>query len=289
MSIINEIYFKRDPKGIKSDYGKVLIIAGSKKYPGAAFIASKFAELSGVGYVGLSVPNAIYDASVIKTSANVVHELLACDDDFLWNENYAEIIKGYNSILFGNGVNLSASNLSFLASLLNTASSLVIDGTGLGLVAKNVLILNRKITNKVLLTPHIGELKKLLCVDIDSRNPIDYLDKTISFCKNYKVNVLIKSYISILVLEDGTYIESEYRPTPSLSRAGSGDALAGYIAGLLAYVPAKYPYHEVITEADKIIHQAAYQFEFANNQATINSDKLAAALEGVIKNLYKDN
>lgn len=283
MNFFKDIYFNRKPDSIKSDFGKTLIIAGSKKYPGASFIASQFAELAGVGYVALSVPETIYTIAASKVSNNIIYEFFSSGDDFIWSDDYSKVIKGYNSVLFGNGVNDSISNLVFLKNLIATANNLVIDGTGLNIIANNVEILKRDNKNKILLTPHLGELKRLLKIDDCSRNPNDYLLKCKEFCQKYNVNVLIKSYSSILVLENQTFLNSNYAPTPSLARAGSGDALAGYITGLLAYATAKFDYQMVIMEADKAIHEAAMKFSKINSDGTLNSNKLSLALEDLIR------
>lgn len=283
MNFFEDIYFNRKPDSIKSDFGKALIIAGSKKYPGASFIASQFAELAGVGYVALSVPETIYTIAASKVSNNIIYEFFSSGDDFKWSNDYNKVIKGYNSVLFGNGVNDSISNLVFLKNLIATANNLVIDGTGLNIIANNVEILKRDNKNKILLTPHLGELKRLLKIDDCSRNPNDYLLKCKEFCQKYNVNVLIKSYSSILVLENQTFLNSNYVPTPSLARAGSGDALAGYITGLLAYATAKFDYQMVIMGADKAIHEAAMKFSKINSDGTLNSNKLSMALEDLIR------
>lgn len=283
MNFFEDIYFNRKPDSVKSDFGKTLIIAGSKKYPGASFIASQFAELAGVGYVALSVPETIYTIAASKVSNNIIYEFFSSGDDFKWSDDYSKVIKGYNSVLFGNGVNDSISNLVFLKNLIATANNLVIDGTGLNIIANNVEILKRDNKNKILLTPHLGELKRLLKIDDCSRNPNDYLLKCKEFCQKYNVNVLIKSYSSILVLENQTFLNSNYVPTPSLARAGSGDALAGYITGLLAYATTKFDYQMVIMEADKAIHEAAMKFSKINSDGTLNSNKLSLALEDLIR------
>lgn len=283
MNFFKDIYFNRKPDSIKSDFGKTLIIAGSKKYPGASFIASQFAELAGVGYVALSVPETIYTIAASKVSNNIIYEFFSSGDDFKWSDDYNKVIKGYNSVLFGNGVNDSISNLVFLKNLIATANNLVIDGTGLNIIANNVEILKRDNKNKILLTPHLGELKRLLKIDDCSRNPNDYLLKCKEFCQKYNVNVLIKSYSSILVLENQTFLNSNYAPTPSLARAGSGDALAGYITGLLAYATTKFDYQMVIMEADKAIHEAAMKFSKINSDGTLNSNKLSLVLEDLIR------
>ncbi len=281
MKTIKELYFNRNPYSIKSDFGKTLIIAGSKMYPGAAFIAALFAQLSGVGYVALAVPNSIYEAAINNVSFNVIHEIISEDDNFIFNEK----IKKYDSVLFGNGVQINEYNRKFLNELLWHIDNLIIDASGITLLSKNLAMLNRNKENNILLTPHIGELKQLLNLESDSRNPDDYLQLTKDFCLKYKVNILIKSYKSILVMKNGSIYHSEYEPTPALSRAGSGDALAGYIAGLLAYGSRELGYPKLIIYADDLIHQAAYNYSRKNSDGLLNAKALAEALKEEILNI----
>ena len=275
MNAIKKLYFNRNPYSIKNDFGKTLIIAGSKMYPGAAFIATLFAELSGVGYVALAVPNSIYEAAINNVSFNVIHEMISEEDNFIFNQN----IMKYNSVLFGNGVQINDCNTKFLNDLIWQIDNLIIDASGITILSKNLELLNRKRDNNILLTPHIGELKQLLNYESDSRNPDDYLELTKAFCLKYKVNILIKSYKSILIMKNGDVYHSKYEPIPALARAGSGDALAGYIAGLLAYGSKELGYSKLIIYADDLIHQAANNYSRKNSNGLLNAKALAKALK----------
>lgn len=285
MRLVEELYFNRKPDSIKSDYGKALIIGGSKKYPNAPLISSMFCETSGAGYVALSVPQGIYQLAINRLSLNAICEDLGLGDDF--SIDNIDTIKRYDSVLFGNGVNQSLENKAFLTELIKYAKALVIDGTGLSIVAEYPQILARTSHNKILLTPHIGELKRLLKIDSVSRNPKDYLEQTQEFCLKYQVNILIKSNTSILVLEDGTYKESNYPSTPSLARAGSGDALAGFITGLLAYGTKKLSFTDVVLGADLLFHVSALNLSLEYGDGLLTAPLLNSYLIKLIRESKK--
>ena len=78
-SMIRDIYQNRKPDGIKSDFGKVLIIGGSKPYPLSVCIADKFASLSGVGYVSLAVDKSIYQIVASRVSLTSIFEISTRD------------------------------------------------------------------------------------------------------------------------------------------------------------------------------------------------------------------
>ena len=100
-SMIRDIYQNRKPDGIKSDFGKVLIIGGSKPYPLSVCIADKFASLSGVGYVSLAVDKSIYQIVASRVSLTSIFEISTRDEGIdLSNDT----LRKYDSILFGNGI-----------------------------------------------------------------------------------------------------------------------------------------------------------------------------------------
>lgn len=254
-TFIKDFYYQRSEEAIKSDFGKALIIAGSLKYPGAAFLATTFANLAPLGYLGIMVPSSLYLASLNNVYFNVIHEFSELENDFKnpdLNFNY------YNSILFGNGVNNSLENETFLKELLlKFTGELVIDATGLSLLKKNLDNLLKSNAN-ILLTPHLKELSELLEIDLKGKDATLYLDETISFVKKYKVNILIKSYNQILVLKDGSYLILNTKKTSALAKAGSGDCLAGLLTGFLAYKN-KYQFEDIISCVAELYNKAAYE------------------------------
>lgn len=254
-TFIKNFYYQRSEEAIKSDFGKALIIAGSLKYPGAAFLATTFANLAPLGYLGIMVPNSIYLASLNNVSFNVIHELSELENDFKnpdLNFNY------YDSILFGNGVNNSLENETFLKYLLlKFTGELVIDATGLSLLKKNIGYLLKSKAN-ILLTPHLKELSELLDINLKGKDATLYLNETINFAKKYKVNILIKSYNQILVLKEGSYLILNTKKTSALAKAGSGDCLAGLLTGFLAYKN-HYQYEDIISFVAELYNKAAYE------------------------------
>lgn len=282
---LNKLYWQRNPQSVKSDFGKCLVIAGSKKYPGASFIACQMAELAGPGYVALAVPESIYLSSINQISPNSIHESFSVDDDFCWEEGLEARLNLYDAILFGNGVNNSLSNLHFLKNLLTKYDgNLVIDGTGLRLLADNLEILEHKNPKiNILLTPHLGEASHLLKCSNTSRNPLDYLNLALDFANKYQVNILLKSYSQILVLKNQKYLQSTYKPIPALAKAGSGDALAGLITGFLAYATKIYSYEEVIFKSDSFFHLLGIVAQDQYSSGLTSSHILAEALVEIVK------
>ncbi len=266
--IIRDLYWDRSPKGLKSDFGKALLIGGSLAYPGSIAISSLFAALSGDGYNALAVPRSVYPIIASRAPLSAIYEnLLDEDDSFLVKENIPLLercLRSYSSILFGNGVKDSQENYAFLSYLIaRDEGILVIDATGLALLAKyGVEILKKKQKKSViLLTPHLREASKLLGQDLKTKDPEAYQTSGTAFAQKYGVYLLLKSYRSLLIDPSGKAFASEYGPTPSLGKAGSGDGLVGYLTGLLTYGTTKESVSDLILFADTLVHEGARQAE----------------------------
>lgn len=264
--VLRSLYFERDEKANKSDNGRVLIIGGSKPYPNAMALASNFAALAGPGFVAIAVPDEIYPILASRVPATFIYENFKTeDDDFLLSENLKQLddaLLKYDAILFGNGIKDSEENYLFLEHIVeNYSGDLIIDATGLKLLADHdsACLDKKKPVARVILTPHLGEARRLFKTEVSSKEPNDYLDLAKDYAFKHQVYVLLKSYASILVTPQKTSFASNYLPTPCLSKAGSGDGLAGYLAGLLAYGLTKVGYQDIILFADQMIHLAAYQ------------------------------
>lgn len=268
--MINTLYLHRDKHSIKNDFGKVLLLGGCKKYPNSILISSSFASLAGVGYTSLGLPSTIYQSASSRCELTAIFEPCDKEGDYLYyNEKHLEeIIKNYSSILFGNGILDCKENEELLTYLLkNYQGNIVIDATGLN-IFKRINLLS--FSPNIVLTPHIGEVKRLLDINTHSRDPRDFLTYAKAYCKNNRVLMLLKSDQSVLVNDNGEEFSNSYPQTPSLSKAGSGDGLAGYIAGLLSYATKWYKKEDIILFADKMIHEAAYLSQEEESEGIAN-------------------
>lgn len=285
--VAEKLYFHRDQNAIKSDNGRSLLIGSSRNFPNATLIASECAALSGNGYNAVSVPDHIYPIVFSRISPLCIYQPIPCEDDDFSSDDF-NYLKGYDSVLFGNGVSVSKNNYQFLKSLvINTEKNLVLDASALRMLSQygRDILKKKKKDCKILLTPHLGEASSLFGITLHSRNPMDYLPKAVEFSKEYNVNILLKSVSSILVLEDGNYILSDYEPTPSLGKAGSGDGLSGYITGLLSYAEKYIDYPDIILFADEMIHRSMSELEKDNSFALCSILFLKSGMERVLNHL----
>lgn len=233
-SIPNEKYYtqetdlkfpkKRKKNTHKYDYGSVVVIAGSKGMSGAGILSIEGALKSGGGLVTCYVPHDIYIPVVARAPAEALIKTYDCNitSDDIKNDRK-------KVILIGPGIG-RAKNYSFiLEHLLEGSLPVVIDADGIHHLAVVVDSLKESKT-PVVITPHFAEFSKLIDVPREDilKDPIGYGQK---FAMEYQVVVVLKGYRTMIF---GTNGEIWFNSTgnPGMATGGSGDVLAGMIAGI---------------------------------------------------------
>lgn len=212
---------KKERESYKTSYGKVAIIAGSSNYYGAPYFASKASLLSGSGYTTL-----ISEKNVNNTCAGLAPEVIYRDDIDL-----KKVISSTTTTVIGPGIGLNKrAERLFTETVSLNPDNLVIDGDALTMLAQNPEILEN-FTGLAILTPHYGEAAKLLDCSIESvKNNLLSCAKDLS--RKYSATTVLKGAKTIIsTIQGEIYINKT--GSPVLGTAGSGDVLAGIIAGQL--------------------------------------------------------
>ena len=218
----------RPVHGHKGDFGRVLLLCGSRGYTGAAALAAMGALRSGAGLVYLGVPDSIYMIEAVKLTEPVVFALPDACGMFSRDAAHrvAELIPTMDAILIGCGIGQSDGPLHILRTVLEQATCpVVVDADGINCLSSHKDIL-RGSTAPVVLTPHVGEFQRLTGERIQSREL-----QAQQFASEFGCVVLLKGHGSIITDGNTTY----YNPTgnPGMAVGGSGDMLAGMIVSLL--------------------------------------------------------
>lgn len=267
---LNEDFRFLDEKSHKSQNGRTLIIGSSHKYPTSIVLCANGAVSSGVGYVALDPLDDSYNIVATRAPLQCIYdnETEKCD-----------------SILFGNGVVDSLETKLILATLIasmNHKQTLVIDASGIEIFKKLGRIEHQ---GPILLTPHLGEARVLLDLKEIPSDINILLDKAKHFAYDRRVNILIKSHESYLVTENCEVSPSFYHPTAALAKAGSGDVLAGFLAGLLArYSKKPYSLKEIVLFGDWLFHYAMHEYERHFGNAVISAVDFPKALRNLLLN-----
>ena len=232
--LARELLPERDWEGHKHTFGHALVIAGSKGMTGAAYLACKGALRAGAGIVTACLPESLADLfdlslpeAITKGIAETRERAVSAD---AWPE-IAEYLQGKKAVAFGPGLGTGENIKSILQKVLMTDIPVVVDADGLNVLAEEVGILNTA-NAPLILTPHPGEMARLLGTEVALVQE-NRVEVAFQAAINFNAIVVLKGAATITAIPEGlVFINST--GCPALATAGSGDVLAGVIAGLLA-------------------------------------------------------
>lgn len=222
-NFFNNNFPKRTKDSYKNLNGKVFIFAGSKTMPGAAVLCAKAAYQAGAGFVSLAVPQDILSACLesvpealfLQVAKNSLKEIT----------QYLKKMP-HDVLLIGPGLTKERAKI-LLPLLKQTNLPAVIDGDALNVLATaDIEKLPKSKETKYILTPHAGEMKRLLKQDLTGTKAAAILSErsgAVSLFKGPKTKVAL-----------GKKVWQNTTGNEGLAKAGSGDTLAGIIAGIYA-------------------------------------------------------
>ena len=212
----------------KGDFGKILLLCGSRGYTGAAALSAMGALRSGAGLVYLGVPESIYAIEAVKLNEAIVFPLPEADGK-LSVEALPHILKllpDMDAVLFGPGWGKSEGNFLIAKEILETFKKpVVVDADGINVIAKHMDIVRER-KAPTILTPHPGEFARM-----GGNNAADRQTAAVEFALENGCILLLKGHGTVITDGDQTYLN----PTGNAGMAvgGSGDVLAGMIVSLL--------------------------------------------------------
>ena len=229
---------QRGLSGHKGTYGHALIVGGCVNYPGAACLAAGAALHSGVGLVTLAVPQGIYGIAASKFTEAIQLPLPDNGSGCLDPQAFPVIrqaLPSYSSLAIGCGMGRSEPAKQFLEGLLLSKQApsqpLVIDADALNILAEFPGWW-RRIVSPAVVTPHPGEMSRLTGLsteEIQSRR----VETAREYASKWGHAVVLKGAYTVVAQPEGPCRIAPFA-NPLLSTGGTGDVLAGIIAGLLA-------------------------------------------------------
>jgi len=225
----------RDPDTHKGTYGHVLVLAGSPGMTGAAALTSLGALRAGAGLVTLAVPEGLNDLMEVKLTEVMTVGLPETEERtvaFEARDTLLGLMEGKRVLALGPGLSTHPETARLVVALVQSAKiPLVIDADGVTALARQPEVLSRA-SVPVILTPHPGELSRLLMVSkeevIEKRIPI--AQKVTS---TYNVYLVLKG-ARTLIADPGGAVHVNPTGNPGMATGGVGDVLTGLIAGLLS-------------------------------------------------------
>lgn len=218
----------RLPETHKGNYGKVLLLCGSRGYTGAAYLAAMGALRSGAGLVFLGVPESIYAIEAVKLNEPVVFPLPDRNGK-LSNDAIGEILERLpkmDAVLIGCGMGQSEDTLAVVKAVLeNARCPVVVDADGINLLSAHRDVLRGRVYPTIL-TPHNVEFQRLGGSLAENR-----MESAAALAKELGCIVLLKGHRTCITDGKAAYLNTT--GNPGMAVGGSGDILAGIIVSLL--------------------------------------------------------
>jgi hydroxyethylthiazole kinase-like uncharacterized protein yjeF len=229
---------RRAPDSNKGTYGHALIIAGSVGKSGAAILAARGALRSGAGLVTAATPQ---DAQPVVASGlpEMMTVPLASTDAgtaSLRNLDYgkfAQMVSGKTVLAVGPGLSTHSETQQFVRQIVSkTELPIILDADGLNAYAGMADSLNERQSAAIALTPHPGEMARLLgasAKEVQARR----LDVALEAAGRWRAHVILKGFHTILATPSG-YAYINTTGNAGMATGGTGDVLTGILAGLTA-------------------------------------------------------
>ncbi len=217
------------PQAHKYDRGHCVVVSGPAHATGAARLAARAALRVGAGLVSVASPEEAVLVNAMQLTAIMVKPFAGADglSDLL-------VDKRLGTVVMGPGLGLSIETRELVQTVLAGPpyKKVVLDADALSVFEDDPeALFNRLRPGASILTPHAGEFERLFpgLLD-DSESKLEAVRLAASRCGAV---VLLKGFDTVIARPDGWAAINANAP-PSLATAGSGDVLAGLVAGLFA-------------------------------------------------------
>lgn len=223
--------------GHKGTFGRTLVVAGSRHYVGAAYLAATAAGRSGAGLVTVATPSSVQMVLASKAVEPTFLPLTESTFGGLAPEAANEVIRvasDYDSLLIGCGLGQEPATADFLRRLLLEKVGLppvVVDADALNFLA-STQSWEDHFSELAILTPHLGEMARLTSLSVSeiSDNRIEVAQE---YAHKWNKLVVLKGAFTVVGFPSGEVRQSPFA-NPAMATAGTGDVLGGVLSGLLA-------------------------------------------------------
>ena len=271
---------RRDPQAHKGSFGHVLLVAGSRGKSGAAVLAGRAALRSGAGLTTVATPQSVLPLVATPSPELMTEPLEETDGGTLSMKafdygRFAQLEEGKTVLAMGPGLSTHPETVEFVRSVVKQAQSpLVLDADALNALVGGLEVLRDRKTETVVLTPHPGEMARLLGMtgaEVQSQR----VEVTRRLARDFGVFVILKGYRTLVATPAGEVCVN-LTGGAGLAKGGSGDVLTGVVAGLLAQFPSS-PVEDVLSLAVYLHGSAGDRAtELVGEQSVLASDVIEA-------------
>jgi NAD(P)H-hydrate epimerase len=225
----------RQPDAHKGDFGHLMVVAGSLGKAGAAVMTARGALRTGAGLVSVAAPNSlvpiiqqqVFEAMCIPSAESIDGTIgIGAEDELL------KAAAAMSACAIGPGLSTHYETVQTVRNIVQRLTiPVVIDADGLNALV-NALDVLKKAKAPVIMTPHPGEMGRLLGISSGDVQK-DRIGIAGDFAKKHKVTLVLKGADTVIAAPDGrVFINS--RGNPGMATGGTGDVLTGMIGSLLA-------------------------------------------------------
>jgi holo-[acyl-carrier-protein] synthase len=273
----------RPRDGHKGTFGTVVVLAGSQGFTGAAYLASMGAARSGSGIVRLLVAQSIYPILAQKCTEVIVGPVPEIAPGVVGHASLSGIMRGFagaDAGVIGPGIGRDASTRRLIEDLIpRVAAPLVLDADALNLLSEHGGMLPR-LPPQIVLTPHPAEFARLSGLDTTAVQQ-DRRGMASRFAKAWNKVVVLKGAGTVIAAPDGRVTLNPIA-TPALASGGTGDVLAGLIAGLMGQ---KVPPFEAAVTGVHVHSLAGMDLEASVGQSGVLASDLLPQIPRVMERL----
>jgi ADP-dependent NAD(P)H-hydrate dehydratase / NAD(P)H-hydrate epimerase len=218
----------------KGDFGRVLVVAGSVGKAGAAVLCGQGAMRAGAGLVTVATPHSC-QPTIAAQVVEYMTEGLEETAEGTVQHSAIDAVLGVDAdvVVAGPGLGRGEGVTQFVRALLDGYEGpLVLDADALNAFEAEPAALVGREGRDVIITPHPGEMARLVGCTVEDLQA-DRIGITTDFARRHKLYVVLKGYRTLVVTPDEKVFVN---PTgsPGMATGGTGDVLAGMLAGFLA-------------------------------------------------------
>jgi len=222
-SVLNQVITLRNPESYKGNYGKILIIAGSTHFGGAAILCSSAAVHSGAGLVTVASTPEKFTAINVKIPE-------AMTIDYHDKDALLTAIQANSVIAIGPGLGTSSVAIGLVKTVLKEAldqQTIILDASALTIIAEQQLSLQTKA--HIIMTPHQGEWQRLSQLEIHNQNVANNFQKLNEI--NPEAMLILKKHHSEIYYRN--QVLNIQAGNAGMATGGMGDTLTGIMAGFI--------------------------------------------------------
>jgi NAD(P)H-hydrate epimerase len=217
----------------KGDYGRVLVVAGSRGKSGAAAMAGQAAMRAGAGLVTVATSESVAPVVAGAMLELMTEYLPETEAGTLANRSIAHLLEGKTVLAIGPGLGTHPETQALVRATVSASKvPVVIDADGLNAFVTHSAELHGDAGRPLVVTPHPGEMSRLIGRDSDYVNA-NRVAVARDFAVSRQVHVVLKGFRTVIAVPNGdVFINAT--GNPGMAKGGTGDILTGMIAGVLA-------------------------------------------------------